>query len=130
MVDIESIFIASVSSVGTAFTLAFMGMYLQKRGFIVGGGKKTLALIAQQVTIPAFLFSRIVYCSQDSSTDPCPNVANSLEEVWMLLFWPIYVVGAGLLVGYAVARVTSTPPRHIRSVLGKYAGVVNIFYYF
>ena len=115
--EILPTFLASLRSVGTAFTLAAVGIYLNERGFVVGEGKKTLALIAQQVTIPALLFSKIVYCNQDWSTDPCPNVTDSLEEVWMLLFWPIYVVGWGLLVGYGVAKVTSTPPQHLRSVL-------------
>ena len=93
------------------------GCICKNEALLLAKRQKTLALIAQQVTIPAFLFTRIVYCSQDYSSDPCPNVIDSLEQVWMLLFWPIYVVGAGLLVGYAIARLTSTPPRHIRSVL-------------
>ena len=110
-------FVASLRSVGTAFTLAMAGMYLQQRGFMAGEGKKTLALISQQISIPALLFTKIVYCNQDWSTEPCPSVMDSIKDVWVLAFWPLYVVGAGLLVGYAVARLTSTPPIHFRAVL-------------
>jgi hypothetical protein len=36
----------------------------------------------------------------------------------MLLLWPAYVVGMGLLVGAAVARLTQTThPQQVRSIL-------------
>ncbi len=35
----------------------------------------------------------------------------------MLLFWPLYVVLVGLSIGYAVAKLTKTPPSQVRSVL-------------
>ena len=54
------VFVASIRSVGTACTMASVGAYLHRREFIVGNGKRTLALISQQVTIPAFLFTTIV----------------------------------------------------------------------
>ena len=107
--DIYTTFVASVSSVGTACTLAGVGIYLHRRGFVVGDGKKTLALISQQVTIPLFLFSKVVYCNQDWSDEPCPDVTEKLNDIWVLLFWPAYVVGCGLLVGYAAAKVSGTP---------------------
>jgi predicted permease len=110
-------FWASLRSVGTAFTLASAGIYLQRNGFVSGEGKKTLALISQQVAIPCLLFTKIVYCNQDWSTEKCPSVTDSIRDVWVLLFWPIYVVGWGLIVGYLVARVTSTPPQLLRIIL-------------
>jgi predicted permease len=84
-------------------------VYLHRRNFVVGDGKKTLALIAQQVTIPLFLFSKVVYCNQDWSDAPCPDVMEKLDDIWVLLLWPAYVVGWGLVVGYAAATLSGTP---------------------
>eukprot|EP00562_Extubocellulus_spinifer_P021397 CAMPEP_0178613564 /NCGR_PEP_ID=MMETSP0698-20121128/1711_1 /TAXON_ID=265572 /ORGANISM="Extubocellulus spinifer, Strain CCMP396" /LENGTH=240 /DNA_ID=CAMNT_0020252267 /DNA_START=248 /DNA_END=966 /DNA_ORIENTATION=+ len=88
-----------------------------RRNFIVGNGKRTLALISQQVTIPAFLFTKIVYCNQDWSDLPCPDITNDLGDVWILLLWPAYVVSCGILVGYVAARLSHTPKEQYRSVL-------------
>ena len=106
--EVYTTFVASIRSVGTACTLAAVGVYLHRRGFVVGDGKKTLALISQQVTIPLFLFSKIIYCNQDWSDEPCPDVTKNLNDIWALLWWPAYVVGCGLLVGYVAARVSNT----------------------
>ena len=111
------IFVASIRSVGTACTMASVGAYLHRRNFIVGNGKRTLALISQQVTIPAFLFTKIVYCNQDWSDLPCPDITNDLGDVWILLLWPAYVVSCGILVGYVAARLSHTPKEQYRSVL-------------
>lgn len=51
------------------------------------------------------------------SDDPCPDIAQSLGDVWMLLLWPAYVVCCGLVVGYAAAKISGTPRSQIRSVL-------------
>ena len=83
--QIESTLLASIRSVGTACTLASVGVYLHRRGFIVGEGKRTLALISQQVTIPLFLFTKLVYCNQDWSLDPCPDITSSLADTWYLV---------------------------------------------
>lgn len=107
--DIYTTFVASVRSVGTACTLAAVGIYLHRRNFVVGDGKKTLALISQQVTIPLFLFTKVVFCNQDWSSEPCPDVTKSLNDIWVLLFWPAYVVGWGLFVGYVAAKLSNTP---------------------
>jgi predicted permease len=115
--SIYATFGASVRSVGTAMTLAAVGFYLHQRGFIDGQGKKTLALISQQVTFPLFLFTKIIYCNQDWSDEPCPDVTKSLQDVWLLLFWPINVVFCGTIVGHVVGKATKTPKQHMRSVL-------------
>jgi len=78
-----------------------------------------LALISQQVTIPLLLFTKVLYCTQDLSTEPCPDVVRSVDTVsflW-LLFWPAYVVTWGLIVGYCMALWSCTPRHQIRSVL-------------
>ena len=59
-----STFEASVRSVGTAVTLAAVGVYLHRRKFVSSEGKRTLAKISQQVTFPLFLFTKIIYCNQ------------------------------------------------------------------
>jgi predicted permease len=116
-----STFVASVRSVGTAVTLAAVGVYLHRGNYLSSEGKRTLALISQQVTFPLFLFSRILYCNQDWSDAPCPNVMSSLEDVWMLALWPAVCVGIGLLVGAAVIRIAKTPPDQARIVLAAVA---------
>jgi predicted permease len=93
--SIYSTFVASLRSVGTAVTMAGIGVYLHQMGFIKNEGKRTLALLSQQVTFPLFLFTKIIYCNQDWSDAPCPDITRSLEDVWMLLLWPVYVVGVG-----------------------------------
>lgn len=61
----EMMFSASLRSVGTACTMAGIGIYLHRRGIVAGDGKRTLAKISQQATIPLFLFTKVVYCNQD-----------------------------------------------------------------
>ena len=120
MVSLDSLhttLLASIRSVGTAVTLAAVGFYLHQRGCIIGDGKKTLAVICQQVQFPLFLFTKILYCNQNWSTKACPDVTSSLRDAWLLLFWPFYVVGMGFAVGYAVAKITHTPSIHVRAVL-------------
>lgn len=51
------------------------------------------------------------------SNDPCPDIAQSLQSVWMLLLWPAYVVFSGICVGFLAARVAGTPRSQLRSVL-------------
>jgi hypothetical protein len=95
MNSLYSTFVASLRSVGTAVTMAAVGVYLHETGCIKSEGKRTLAVLSQQVTFPLFLFTKIIYCNQDWSNTPCPDITRSLEDVWMLLFWPLYVVGVG-----------------------------------
>jgi predicted permease len=116
-----STFLASVKSVGTACTLAGIGIYLHQCGFVVGNGKRTLALISQQVTIPLLFFTKILYCNQDWSSDPCPNVTDSLGDAWILLVWPIWVCGSGLFVGYIVTIVADVPKHQRNSIMASIA---------
>lgn len=114
---ISGTFMASLRSIGTAVAMASVGYYLHRTNSIGAEGKRALAVLSQQVTIPLFLLTKIMYCKQDRSEDPCPNVTQSFGDVWMLLFWPIYVVGIGFLVGLGVAKVTHTPRYHVSTVL-------------
>lgn len=115
-------FVASIKSVGTACTLAAVGVYLHQRGYVVGNGKRTLALISQQVTIPLLFFTKIVYCNQDWSAEPCPNVVASLQQAWILLVWPLWVCGMGVLVGAGVARIAGvTDPVQQKAMMASIA---------
>lgn len=115
--SVASTFIASLRSVGTAVTLAGVGLYLHHIGAIGPEGKRTLALLSQQVTFPLFLFTKTIYCNQDWSEKPCPDVTRSLADVWMLMWWPAYVVAVGLAIGWLVAKLCNTPRHQKRSVL-------------
>jgi len=121
--NIITIFLASLRSIGTACTLASAGVYLHRRGYIVGDGKRTLALISQQVTIPLLFFTKIIYCNQYSD-EPCPDVTKNLQDVWMLMIWPFYVVSVGICVGYAASYVSQTP-RYQRSAVLAACGFGN-----
>ena len=114
-------FLASIKSVGTACTLASVGIYLHQRGFVVGNGKRTLALISQQVTIPLLFFTKILYCNQDWSPEPCPNVTDSLRDVWILLVWPLWVCTAGICVGYCVSIIGNVPSHQRNYILASIA---------
>jgi predicted permease len=110
-------FVATFRSICTAVTMALVGYYLHRTNSIGIEGKRTLAVLSQKVTIPLFLFTKIIFCKQDRSDDPCPDVTQSLADVWLLLLWPVYVVGIGCLVGLFIAKVTSTPRHHASTVL-------------
>lgn len=105
----SSTFFAALRSVGTAATMAAAGFYLHRREFMSASDKKALARMSQQVTIPALFFTKIIYCPQDSSPEVCPSITDSLADIWVLLFWPLFVVGCGLMVGELVYRLSSTP---------------------
>lgn len=117
VLNLYATFSASIRSVGTAVAMAGVGVYLHQRNFVSSEGKRTLARISQQVTFPLFLFTKICYCNQDWSSEPCPDVTSSLKDVWILLFWPAVVVGIGLSVGYGAATVAGAPKSQFRSVL-------------
>mmetsp|Transcript_34270 Transcript_34270/g.39410 ORF Transcript_34270/g.39410 Transcript_34270/m.39410 type:complete len:622 (-) Transcript_34270:269-2134(-) len=121
MSTIISTFVASVKSVGTACTLAGVGIYLHQRGFVVGNGKRTLALISQQVTIPLLFFTKILYCDQNWSAEKCPNVTDSLRDVWILLVWPVWVCTAGLMVGYGITLMAKVPTSQRNSLMASVA---------
>ena len=121
-------FVAAIRAVGTAATMASAGYYLHRRNFVTPSGKKMLALLSQQVTIPAFLFAKIIYCPRNNiHPDPdvvladddiiCPSVANRLSDVWIILLWPFFVVSCGLLTGYVAARLSNTPKSQVGSCL-------------
>jgi predicted permease len=114
-------FIAASAAVLTAATMSGTGTYLHRRGFVSDEGTLFLARLTQQVTMPALLFSKIVYCKQDSSTKHCTSVIDMMDDLWMLLIWPIYVVCCGLIVGEIAAKLSNAPKYHKPLILASCA---------
>ena len=112
-----STLISSLRSIGTAVSMATTGMYLYRKGILTSEGSKCLAKISQQVTIPALLFSKILFCNQDWSSTKCPNVAATLKSTWILLLLPIWVVSAGILTGVFICKLTKVPQSIKRGVI-------------
>ena len=119
--SLDSTFIAALRSVGTAATLASAGFYLHRRGFVTPEGKKGFARLSEQITIPCLFFSKIVNCPQNFSEDKCPNITDNLADVWVLLFWPLFVVGVGIMIGNIAATVSGTPRRQRKAVIAAVA---------
>lgn len=115
--EVSRTFMASLRSIGVAGTMTSVGFYLHQTNSIGSEGKRSLAVLSQQITIPLFLFTKILYCKQDGSDDACPDVTESIADVWMLLFWPLYVVGISYFIGFVVAKVAATPKHHVSTVL-------------
>lgn len=124
MTSMAPTFLASLRAVGTASTMAFVGFYMHRRGFVTPSGKKMMALLSQQVTIPAFLFAKIIHCPDGGDANEpngestvCPSVADRISDLKLLLIWPGFVVFCGLITGYFAARISRTPPTQTRSCL-------------
>ena len=97
---IVEIFRAAIHSVGTATTMTAAGVYLHRRGMITTETKTGMARYTQQIAIPALFFTKIVDCKQNfAENEQCPNILDHLKDAWVLLIWPFYVLGVGLLVG-------------------------------
>lgn len=110
MASLSDTFLAAVRSVATAATLASSGIYLHRKKLVTSEGKKALTTLSHQIAIPALFFSKIIHCPQDQKKEQCPDVLQHLPDVWLLLLWPAYVVGCGLVVGEIVATLSNTPP--------------------
>ena len=106
---ILEIFLAAVHSVGTAITMTAAGVYLHRRKMITTATKTGMARYTQQIAIPALFFSKIVDCPQNFSQQQCPNILDHLNDAWVLLVWPFYVLGVGLIVGKLVIHLVKPP---------------------
>lgn len=102
--------LASLFSVGNVATMTSFGAYLYRGGVITPVIKSGLARISSEVTMPLLLFTNVVYCNQDWSDDDCPNVRSSLGKAWILVLYPLWLVGWGAVVGKAMAWLSDAPP--------------------
>ena len=123
--------IASLQSVGTASTLAFAGVYLHRRGLVIGpDSKKTLALLSHQITIPLILFTNLVKCTPERyNPDICFTATDQLKSgLWILLLWPLYVMTMGFLIGLATTMLTKTSEEEKKVVLSgsSFGGAIAI----
>ena len=72
--------------------------------------QQVLAKISAELTIPALLFTSILACNQDWSTDDCRDVMQAVSSGWILLFLPFWNVGWGMLIGWLGAKISKAPP--------------------
>ena len=114
MASTVAIFIASLRSVGTATTPRRRGDFTWTVETFISLEEKRPRPSFAAGYHPSLPFLKIVYCPQDKSPEPCPSFTDDLRDIWMLLFLPLFVVGCGLLVGWAASKLSSTPARQKR----------------
>jgi predicted permease len=120
-----STFNTSLLAVLSVLMMAASGIYLHRRGYLGddNGGITVLSRFAQQLTLPAFFFSRIVACPVSSSTSPgenivCPNIlVDHWNEASGLLLWPCFVVACGLAIGKIITHIVKVPRWQKNAVL-------------
>ena len=108
--------VASLRSIGTAATLASAGAVLAILQLITPATKKDLAKIAMNVTVPCLLFTTILDCPQDFSSEACTDVTSYITSGWPLLILPLVNVLLGLLLGYMVVLLAQ-PPENARKII-------------
>lgn len=113
----SSIFLSSLQSIGNAISLAAAGSYLAHLGIVTKENKKMLAEVSKNLTIPCLLFTKMLACNQDWSTEPCPDVFNSVRQAWYLMLYPIWVVATGILVGLLMCYLSGSPKRIYKTVI-------------
>ncbi|KAL7560955.1 hypothetical protein ACA910_022442 [Epithemia clementina (nom. ined.)] len=120
LVSLEAADVA-LRSVGTALTLSSAGFYLHSRGFISDESKQAFGRYIQQVSMPAFFFTKLVECpahySPGDSQAICPSILDHLSEAWILLIWPLYVIGCGIVVGHVIAWLTRAPKQQYSTIM-------------
>lgn len=104
-IDFISSLTVSLQSLGTYLTLLASGFLLKKWGKLSDALSKDLATISLNVTIPCLLFASVLNCEQNFSTIACADLISIMKTAWILLLWPMVVVGCGL----ALARLVVIP---------------------
>lgn len=100
---------ASLRSVGTAATLTAAGWYLHENNAVTRDNKIVLSRFCHTIALPALFFSKMVYCQQNGSNLECPNIVKHLSDCWILMIWPFYTIGIGLLMGIIATHYAGTP---------------------
>ena len=86
--------VASFTSIGTAATMAFMGILLARMQIVTPKVKRSLSMISMYVTIPCLFFTGVMDCKQDGSKQACPDLGNTIAQAWILLPLPLAMSAA------------------------------------
>lgn len=109
-------FWAAIRSVGTAASLAASGVYLHRRKMVTADTKHALTRFGQQIALPSLFFGKIVRCSGNEGH--CSSVLDHCgDAAWILLVWPVYICGCGLVVGWIGYYLSATPKSQRGSVV-------------
>ena len=112
---------ASLRSVGTAMTLTLAGALIAYVNMISPLQKKGMAKVAMNITIPALLFTSILDCTQNWSSEPCADIRSYIQSGWPLLFLPVVNVSVGLVLGYLVGIIAHVPENFRYAVMAAVA---------
>lgn len=112
------ILVTVLRAIGTSACLALAGVVVTRMGFITDAGRKSLAEISMNLLMPCLLFKNMIDCDPGSECNP---VAEIVEKCWILLLFPLIVVGSGLALGKLVAVVTGCPANFNKACVGAVA---------
>ncbi|CAK9032124.1 unnamed protein product [Durusdinium trenchii] len=121
-VDVWSLTLASLQSVGTIAVMALAGFWMTRLGIITNEVRKGLGELSMNLLLPCLMFSQVIYCNTITTHgSPCPNMAQVILSSVDLFFWPIVVVGSGYILGYLAAALMRVPPSFRRAAAGSVA---------
>lgn len=95
----QSILAASMRSMGSTMVLTGGGAYLRWCGVMTPQVSMGLSKASLMLAMPALLFTTSIDCSQNLSTNACPDMRDNLSNGWPMLLLPVWYVMVGLLVG-------------------------------
>lgn len=116
---------AALRSIGVALTVVAVGVYLGRQGLLSAAFRKSLSELSVRVTIPALLFTKVLFCEQCQPANhisiagckECVPLAEVIASAWVLLLMPALVVGLGAALGKAVAVLFACPPNFSRGCI-------------
>lgn len=107
------VLLASTRSIGVIMTMVSAGFLLARAGLVDSRGVKLLSNISMNCTIPALLFTTVIFCDQCAKQPGCTKckpLREIIAEGWILVLFPIVVVGMGVILG-KMARLGSRCPQ-------------------
>ena len=119
--DVTTVMSSSARAIGVTFTMAAVGIILVRTGKLQVANKKTLATISMNVTIPALLFTNLLDCTQDWSTEACPDTMKFVKQGWPLLLLPLFNVLVGSMLGKLICCVTKPADNYRNAVVAAVA---------
>jgi len=113
--------LSSARAIGVFAGMAAVGVYLTRSGKLSDSSRKDLAKISMTITIPALLFTSLIDCAQDSSSDACPSATTYVAQGWPLLLLPFVNVALGMLLGQLICIIMQPPENFRRAVIAAVA---------